>query len=376
MSIMKKRKLLVIIDNLKKGGAEVLLVGILPELNRKYDVALVTLSAGCDFPKEQVLCSERYELGFKGKLSFMAAVIQLRRIVKKYKPDFIHAHLFYSSLAARLVCPASTPLLYSVHNELSKNIFNHNAWYKWLEKGTIRDNHSLIAVSQHVFDDYSAVIGKTKKHFLLRNYIEDDYFEARQDLVEKQEDKVFKLIAVGNLKASKNYEYLLNAMLQLKEHPVSLDVYGNTNYSGFAKFLDLVQTNDLKVSFKGKVNNVKDLFASYDAYIMSSTYEGFGIAAVEAMAMGLPVLLSDIPVLREVSFNNALFFDLKDPDSLAQLLLKVMAGAHDLQALAQQGTNVANQYTKHQYLQTLFAIYEQVVPQPQATTTYKNLEPQ
>ena len=46
---MRKKQLLVIIDNLKKGGAEVLLVGTLPALNDRYDVTLVTLTDGSDF---------------------------------------------------------------------------------------------------------------------------------------------------------------------------------------------------------------------------------------------------------------------------------------------------------------------------------------
>ncbi len=53
-----------------------LLVGILPELNKRYHVILITLSAGCDFPAEQLVFDEKYELGFNGKFSFMAAVIR------------------------------------------------------------------------------------------------------------------------------------------------------------------------------------------------------------------------------------------------------------------------------------------------------------
>ena len=357
---MHKKKLLIIIDNLKKGGAEVLLVGILPELNRKYDVVLVTLTKECDFPTEQIACIEKFSLGFTGKLSFLLAVLQLKKIIKTTAPDFIHSHLFYSSLAARLACPATIPLFYSVHNEMSKNVFNSNTIYKWLEKLSIRKNHSIIAVSKLVFEDYVNTIQTTKQHFILRNYIADEYFQAPETGMVARDTRELRLIAVGNLKESKNYEYLVHSFIQLKDHPISLDIYGNTVYTGYAYFLELIRKYDLKVNFKGKVSNVKDLYSLYDVYIMSSKYEGFGIAAIEAMAMGLPVLLSDIPVLREVSFNNALFFDVEDSECLPSLLLDILKGKHDLSTLSQHGVEVAQQYTKTKYLEELYYIYDTI----------------
>ena len=51
---MQKPTLLLIIDTLKKGGAETLLVGILRQLNVKFEVILVTLSAECDFDEDEI----------------------------------------------------------------------------------------------------------------------------------------------------------------------------------------------------------------------------------------------------------------------------------------------------------------------------------
>jgi hypothetical protein len=67
---MTKQKLLIIIDDLKRGGAELILVGILPELNLNYDVILVTLKEACDFDETEIVCKKRFVLGFKGKISF------------------------------------------------------------------------------------------------------------------------------------------------------------------------------------------------------------------------------------------------------------------------------------------------------------------
>ena len=62
------------------------------------------------------------------------------------------------------------------------------------------------------------------------------------------------------------------------------------------------------------------LYAGARAFVYPSTYEGFGIPVLEAMAAGIPVACSDIPPLREVAGSAALFFDPLREDAIAQAL--------------------------------------------------------
>lgn len=356
-----KKPIIIVIDTLTKGGAELMLVGILPELNKNYKVILVTLSNESDFKEDQIICSIRYNLGFKGKLSFISCVFKLYRIIKKHQPILIHSHLIYSSLAARLACPGKTPLLYTVHGELSKSDFNKSPLLTLIEKMTIRKNHSVMAVSNEALKDYLKTIKKTKKTFVLKNYIADLFFE--KNLKEKTFNQLqsLKIIAVGNLKKAKNYNYLLQSFLLLKEFDVSLDIFGNTDHSLYTELQSVINRNHLPVTFKGPADNMHELYSNYDAFVMSSTNEGFGIAAVEAMACGLPVMLSDIPVFREVTFNNALFFDLNDPLALASLIKQIIQKKFNLKEISQKGIEIAKLYTKQNYLEKLFSIYDEVL---------------
>ena len=54
-----KKVLLLVIDNLAKGGAEVLLAGILPELNKKYSIILVTLTNECEFNTDEIFFEKK-----------------------------------------------------------------------------------------------------------------------------------------------------------------------------------------------------------------------------------------------------------------------------------------------------------------------------
>lgn len=358
---MQKKTLLLIIDNLTKGGAEIMLVGLLPCLNKKYDIILVTLTDENHFDQKDIICKKKYTLGFNNKLSFFPCVWKLKKIIKRHRPSLIHSHLIYSSLAARLACPGKIPLLYTVHGELSKSDFNKSGLLTIIEKMTVKRNHSVMAVSNVALKDYFKTIKKTKKAFVLKNYIADFFFE--KNLKEKifNQSQPLKIMAAGNLKKAKNYDYLLRSFLLLKEFDVSLDIFGNTNHSLYKDLQSVIDKNCLPVTFKGPADNIHEIYFNYDAFVMSSTNEGFGIAAVEAMACGLPVILSDIPVFREVTFNNALFFDLNDPLALANLITQIIHGKFNLKEISEKGIETSRLYTKQKYLENLFPIYDEVL---------------
>ena len=361
---MGKKTILLVIDNLVKGGAEVLLVGILPELNLRYNVVLVTLKEKTEFPKEEIIYRAKYSLGFKNKWSLIRCIYKLRKIIREHRPDLVHSHLIYSSLVARMACPSSIPLLYSIHGELSKSDFNNSKGLTFLEKNTIKKNHSLIAVSNIVLKDYETIIATVPNSFVLYNYISDEFFTNPIDLKSNKLIPPLKMVAVGNIKAAKNYDYLLNAFALLKNDPVTLDIYGNTNHPLYQELISKVESLSLKVTFKGAANIVREKLIDYDLFIMSSKHEGFGISVIEAMAFGLPLFLSDIPVLREITQENAVFFNLNNPQDLANKIKGVLEGKQNLSQLSAKGRHFAKKYCKKDYTEKLFTIYDQQISQP------------
>jgi glycosyltransferase involved in cell wall biosynthesis len=361
---MQKLKLLIVIDNLKKGGAEVLLSGVLPELNDHFYVILATLSDECDFDEEEVLCKKKYSLCFKNKYSLFTCVSRLKKIIEKERPSFIHSHLFYSSVIARMACPDSVPLFYSLHNEMSKNVFNGSKVLTLLEKKTVKQNHFAIAVSEHVLKDYQTIIGKQETAFVLPNYISDQFFDTEK--IENKIDgkKELKLVAVGNIKKQKNYSYLLNAFENLKNIPVTLDIYGAGSRKEEEMLQKEIDKNKLPVYLQGKANNVDEILTGYDLFVSSSAYEGFGISVIEAMAMGLPLLLSDLPVFHEVTLDNALFFQLSNPLSFSNLIINILEKKINLSHFSNKGIEISKRYSKEIYLENLFSIYGTVLKKP------------
>jgi glycosyltransferase involved in cell wall biosynthesis len=87
------------------------------------------------------------------------------------------------------------------------------------------------------------------------------------------------------------------------------------------------------------------LYGRARAFVYPSTFEGFGMPVLEALAAGIPTACSDIPPLREVAGDAALFFDPLDEDSIASAIERVMNDVALRDRLARAGRERARDFT-------------------------------
>ena len=140
-------------------------------------------------------------------------------------------------------------------------------------------------------------------------------------------DRIF--LSVGRLSAQKKPLKLLEVfdLLQKRLGNVWLVFVGTGELMD--KAVGFVKQNDIKhVMFLGRVSN-EDLpiaYASADYYVMSSVYEGQPLTVLEAMASGLPCIVSDIPSIDVVrKAKSGLLVDYQEPTSCAEAILEYLA---------------------------------------------------
>ena len=80
-----------------------------------------------------------------------------------------------------------------------------------------------------------------------------------------------------------------------------------------------------------------NLYKYAKAFIFPSLYEGFGLPSLEAMAIEIPVLASDIPVLKEICGNAAYFFNPYDVEDMAKAICKVVTDESLRRSLIEKG---------------------------------------
>jgi len=104
------------------------------------------------------------------------------------------------------------------------------------------------------------------------------------------------------------------------------------------------------------------LYRGASVVVLPSFYEGFGLPAVEAMGTATPLVLSDIPVLREVGGDAALYAPPDRPDLLADRLAEVLAGDGVAAALAQRGRRRAGHFTWERAAREVAAALAEAAP--------------
>ena len=106
-----------------------------------------------------------------------------------------------------------------------------------------------------------------------------------------------RVIAVGRYCHEKGYDHLLKAWAEVQHLCTDwrLDVYGDGDRTAFEKMLDDCRIDRSRCALNGRVSDVQSEFVRSSLAVCSSRFEGFGLAIVEAMACGLPVVSFDCP---------------------------------------------------------------------------------
>lgn len=191
--------------------------------------------------------------------------------------------------------------------------------------------------------------GARRKSFVAGNGVDETWAAAEPSVApiarqsDEEADKPY-FIYVGNLKPHKNLDALIRAFATAaSDVPHDLVLVGqrfaNAELSADSQS-HLAQLGD-RIRFTGKINDpaLKALVAAAEAMIFPSLYEGFGLPPLEAMAAGCPVAASDIPPVREVCGDNALYFNPENVTDIAAAIRR-LANDPDLRGTLRDGGRV------------------------------------
>lgn len=347
-----KIKILHIIDTLSVGGAEKILVSTINGLP-EFEHHLIYLASPDDLLGEVNKECRVLKLKWRSRFSFINDIFIIRKYIKENQISIVHSHLFIATIIARLATPADVKFFTTIHNRPSKSYLKNRPLFRLFEKITYKRRHKLIAVSKTVLDDYNECIGLKGPGIVVNNFIEDKFF--RQEIKSLSKDKKLRLVSVGNLHYQKNYPYLFTVFKNLPSS-ISLDIYGWGDMK--MQFQKEIEKSKLNIRLCGVRHDIEKILLNYDAFILASHYEGQPLVVLEAMASGIPVILSDIASLREVTNGHALFFDINDPSDLRKKLIAVLNNEIDLEELTKTNLLRAEQVArKERYLTELKCLY-------------------
>lgn len=238
--------------------------------------------------------------------------------------------IFHTQYILPIAWPKQTKVLAHIH-DISFRI--HPEWVpkrdlfflSLLIPRTIRRADVIIAISEftkcEILREYPKAAGKVR---VVENAAAEEWFQPIPENEQRSVLEKFHLtsgkyfLSSGTMQPRKNIPFLIECFKQAttkEDFDYPLVLTGNpVGHNVDAKLAD---SGDGKVIFTGYVKDdeLRALVSLSRGYIFPSLYEGFGIPIEEALALGVPVLVSDIPAFREVGGDRVTYFD---PTNLAR----------------------------------------------------------
>lgn len=362
-------RILHIIDSLGLGGAQTLVRGIFEAQQDNNEIFLFALrkrDIGIIIQHKNV-----YTHGSTSKYS-LKPLLSLRDLIRREKIDVLHCHLFRSQVFGyllKMIWFKDIKLIFHEHGEIFEDKFVYRAILGLLEPRVNIFLSVSKATKQKLVERVCITEQKVR---ILFNYVDLDKFKKRLSeagiMTNRKKlginDNEIIIGFSGRLSPIKGCEYLIRSIPFLKVK-AKLLIAGD----GILKdeLMSLAEVLCVKegVIFLGQIEDIASFYEILDILVVPSLYESFGLSAVEAQAMGVLVIASDVEGLNEVVINNetGLLFEPKNYEGLAQKIEQIMskdsiALKDDLKTRALMA---AEKFSLKKYLVDLDCIYDKSI---------------
>jgi glycosyltransferase involved in cell wall biosynthesis len=253
------------------------------------------------------------------------AILALRKYLAAMtpEPDIVHAHLFPTSACVaglKKMGAIHCPVVFTEHS--TSNNRRGSAIGSVIDPLVYGPFERIYCISDGTLENLVAAypaLAEKAEVILNGAHLKFDSFTKRSTT-----DRV-KIVSVGSLRKAKNYPAALEALDLLPEKKCTYRIIGDGDLR--AELEAKVSAMKTSVCFEGHVTDVSPFLQEADIFLMTSLWEGFGLAVVEAMNAGLPVIASDITGLREVVGTDgtcALLVPPEEPRAIADALTELI----------------------------------------------------
>ena len=296
--------------------------------------------------------------------------------------DIVHVFAFPLHMMADIIALVSRcdnlvltvhgfPTFLSMSSIQMKHILKkiHEIYIETIGKYIINKAKIIITVSRYVASQAIQYGIPRDKIRVIPNAIDYEFYEKIRLTEKNKKNSSLKIIiSVGRIVPIKGYEYAIKALHVLKQEygvkdlkyyivgPIgSMQYY--LNLHALTKKLGLTDI----VEFKGSIHDkykLARLILKSNLYLSSSLHETFGISVLEAMALGKPVVATDVPGHRELikSYHTGILVPPKDHRTLAKILGELLQDTNLYKILALNAPKEAKKYD----IKNIVSLYEMV----------------
>jgi len=334
--LQKQKKLLVqVIPSLEvRGGAEKLISQFADKL-ADHGFEVITIINKSKIISHPIFFNKHLALLIvdrKKKFGYLKNILELRQLLINLQPNIVNTHLFGADLWGRL-----SAYFAKVPNVCS-TIHNVDVGFGLIGR--------LIMIIMRNFSQYYIAISPQVAQYIANNL---KIPKSQIVLIPNGVDTlkiihrgtgpfhdIPQLLFVGRLEAQKNITLLFKALATINR-PWNLSIIGQGSLKK-----DLIMLADHlnitpRIKWLGTMESVLSTYGKYDIFILPSIFEGYGLVAAEAAVAGVPLILSDLAVLKELfQDNEVLFFKSNNQEDLAKRINYALNHSHEVLERAQK----------------------------------------
>ena len=341
-------QVLHVINALPRAGAEVFLTRLAVAQKRSgLDVTvLIFCQAESSLVSEMTSSGVNVLIWNRKSVYSLGCVWALRIFLKNQSFAVLHSHLFPSQYWLIL----STLFLRRRPKCITTEHSTHNRRREWA---------AIQFLEQWMYGCYDAIVCNStatqrmlvkwapkieKKLLIIENGIDFSTIAsaAVANLGQITKFRAPIILCVGRLEYAKGQDILIRALAQLPDFCLMF-VGEGTSLSGLKELSSRLGLAD-RVLFFGGTDRVYEFMKACDLYVQPSRWEGFGIAALEAMACGARVVAADVPGLRELVIGNGDLFEAENVDDLVRAIRQVERG---VRRASPEGTLISRYSLSH-----------------------------
>lgn len=339
----------------------------------KQPVRLELLSKNIHFhevsvPEYPLFHFQPYELALSSKLVDM---------VKLHKIEVLHVHYaiphaYAGYMAKKMLAEENIhiPMVTTLHGTDITLVGSH-PFYKPAVTFSINNSDVVTSVSQSLKEDTLHLFDIRKEIHVVPNFIEipkkiNTYTDCQRELMALPEERIISHIS--NLRKVKRVTDVIEIFDRIqKKIPSKLIMVGEGPEREACEQLCVNKGIEEKVLFVGNSNEVDKILCFTDLFLLPSEKESFGLAALEAMACGVPVVSSNTGGLPEVNIDGVSGFlsDVGNVAEMAENALKILSSDETLNKFKKQAVEAAMVFDTEKIVPLYENLYEEAILQKQ-----------
>lgn len=310
-----KKKILFLINSLRDGGAEKILVDIVNHLDpNKYDIEVrLIYKRGVYFDRlnrnvKLSFISGEIETTYAKVVSRLLPILNsemLHRIFIRGKYDIEVA--FLEGYATKIIAgaPKDVKKMAWVHCDVTKTEWINGVYRTDAQfSNCYRKIDETICVSKSVKEAFIERFGEVTQLIVKYNPVDEKEIRelCREKISLQPNEKKITLVSIGRMTYPKRFIRLLTAVNNLLKHGYKIELWILGDGEERKELESFVKEQEIQdaVTFTGFLENPYPYIRQADLYVCTSIYEGFSTAATEALVLGTPVLTTDVSGMREM----------------------------------------------------------------------------